>query len=124
MPKPDAQPQDDETPKEDATTQILAKLDVFEKRITALEPKPNATPPEKSAEVIAAESAFREILSDMLPKEKLGAYSLSQLIVAADVKKHYKPAKVLPDPPSGKGDTKPEEQKPLGFYAKQHGVKT
>jgi hypothetical protein len=114
-----------ETSKTDADVnqQILSKLDALDKRVVALEPKPDAKP-QKSAEISQAEVVMREMLTDYFPKEKLDAMELNQLFLANDMRKHFKPKKELPDPPAGKGDSKPEEKKPLGYYSTPHGSPT
>lgn len=83
---------------------IMQKLDAIDKRIIAIE---EANKPKEDAKTEnPAENVLREVLSKDFPKEKLDSWNLSQLSMAWDIKKNFKPSeqKTLPDPPTGKSD--------------------
>lgn len=68
---------------EELLKKVLAKLDSFDSRLSALEPVPE---PEKDPLKDKAAASLRKLLSSSYSKEKLDAMSMEELIIASTLK--------------------------------------
>lgn len=97
----------------EAFNELSAKVDAL---IAKLTPKEDAVP---EVERTAA-AALRVLLADRYPKEKLDAWDLAKLTMAADLL----PTAPLPPPPKGteaKTDSDPKKAI-VGYYSRAEGT--
>ena len=83
---------------EPSIADVMSKLDSFEQRIAALEPQASPEPaPASDPKLDSACAVLRELLADSYPKEKLDAWDLEHLTMAAEIRKDL----IIPDKSAG-----------------------
>ena len=83
------------------------------KKVDSLSTPPvDPIPKEDARDILLNRGAefLRDYLKDNLPKEKLDSYSFNDLLVAAELKSHFKPSVLNPAPPITKTDAKPDSR--------------